>query len=56
MKITRADLENLIYQLWEHAMDSAELDIFAEEAEGIMHEFGIVVDEWNEEGCMIGIH
>lgn len=45
MKMTRADLKNLIDQLWEHAMDSAALDVFAEGAEVIMHEFGIVVDE-----------
>lgn len=45
MKITRSDLESLIYQLWEHALDSAALDVFAEGAEVIMNEFGIVVDE-----------
>ncbi len=45
MEMTRADFENLIDQLWEHAIDSAALDVFAEGAEVIMGEFGINVEE-----------
>ena len=45
MEMTRADFENLIDQLWEHAIDSAALDVFAEGAEVILGEFGIEVNE-----------
>ena len=45
MEMTRDDFANLIDQLWEHALDSAALDVFAEGAEIILGEFGIEVNE-----------
>lgn len=45
MEMTRDDFENLIEQLWEHAVDSGSLDVFVNGAEVILCEFGVEIRE-----------
>lgn len=45
MEIPRGDFDNLIDQLWEHALDSAGYDVFYEGAETILSEFDVYAEE-----------
>ena len=45
MEIPRGDFDNLIDQLWEHALDSAGYDVFYEGAETILSEFNVNVED-----------
>lgn len=45
MEIPRGDFDNLIDQLWEHALDCAAYDVFYEGAKEILSEFNVKAED-----------